>query len=156
MAKKWSQSWPLVAHVAVSDTILREVLAHELREIGFTAVGAPDGYHLLQSLSDALCSNAPRNNVGLIVVDAVSRGCCGTTIAAGLRELGWNGPIVLLADDPSDTDIPDVHTATPRLAPILVAQLGRYTIGRMRGENSVIDSLQPSSGSLKPQGAGLH
>jgi hypothetical protein len=68
-----------------------------------------DGFPLLQAIADII-DGVVRELPALIVVDANARGCTGTSIAAGLRELGIRIPIVLVhrpgqrlteSDDPS-------------------------------------------------------
>ena len=56
----------------------------------------PTDFHLLQSIADVIEGKFTWLDPMLIVIDAYAPGCAGTTIAAGLRELGIEIPIVLL------------------------------------------------------------
>jgi hypothetical protein len=56
----------------------------------------PTGFHLLQSIADVIEGKYTWLDPMLIVIDAYAPGCAGTTIAAGLRELGIKIPIVLI------------------------------------------------------------
>lgn len=88
--------WRPLAHVAVRDEDLRRRIGDALRGEGWAVVDAPSGYHLLQRLAGLLLAEQPWRKPHLVVVEAVSPGCSGITIAQGLRELGWSTPVVLL------------------------------------------------------------
>jgi len=57
----------------------------------------PTGFHLIQSIAGVIEGHAPWLRPEMIVADARLRGCSGTTIAAGLRDLDIMIPIVLVA-----------------------------------------------------------
>ena len=89
-------------------------------------------FHLIQAIAGVIDGNQPWLRPGLIVVDARSRGCAGTTIAAGLRDLGISIPIVLIAA-PNET-LPVSPDKTLRLADSesaeqVVAELATYWAG---------------------------
>lgn len=89
--------WRPVAYVAMQDPAARQRISNVLEAAGWVAIPEPSGFHLLSALAGIIDGHQPQLRPGLIVVDARSRGCAGTTIAAGLRELGITIPIVLIA-----------------------------------------------------------
>jgi CheY-like chemotaxis protein len=91
-----------VAYVAVQDRTARQRVVSVLERLGWAVIPQPSGFHLLQAIAGVIEGHQPWLHPDLIVVDARSRGCAGTTIAAGLRDLGLTIPIVLIAapDEP--------------------------------------------------------
>ncbi|MDX2094137.1 MAG: hypothetical protein SFX73_40275 [Kofleriaceae bacterium] len=90
-------SWQPVAYVALHDRTTRQRIANVLERAGWAVITQPSGFHLIQAIAGVIDGNHPWLRPGLIVVDARSRGCAGTTIAAGLRDLGITIPILLIA-----------------------------------------------------------
>jgi len=90
-------SWEPVAYVTMLDPGARRRIVDVLERAGWTVILQPSGFHLIQAIAGVIDGDQPRLQPGLIVVDARSRGCAGTTIAAGLRDLGITIPIVLIA-----------------------------------------------------------
>jgi CheY-like chemotaxis protein len=86
-----------VAYVSLQETADRERITSVLERAGWTVVLQPSGFHLIQAIAGIIDGHEDRLQPCLIVVDARSRGCTGTTIAAGLRDLGITIPIVLIA-----------------------------------------------------------
>jgi CheY-like chemotaxis protein len=86
-----------LAHVSMADHARRERIAGVLEGAGWTVVLHPTGFHLLQAIADVIEGRTTGLRPGLIVMDTRARGCAGTTIAAGLRDLGISIPIVLVA-----------------------------------------------------------
>ncbi|HEY6175857.1 MAG TPA: response regulator [Kofleriaceae bacterium] len=86
-----------VAYVSLQETADRERIASVLERAGWTVVLQPSGFHLIQAIAGIIDGHEAGLHPCLIVVDARSRGCTGTTIAAGLRDLGITIPIVLIA-----------------------------------------------------------
>jgi hypothetical protein len=62
----------------------------------------------------------------LIVIDAWSRGCSGTSIAAGLRDLGITIPIVLVGHAPLPADR-TLRIVPPEAAEAAVVELASAT-----------------------------
>jgi hypothetical protein len=103
---------PPIAHVGLIDARQRSAVAGALRAEGWSVQECPGGYHLVQSLADVILGEEPGLRPDLIAVDAVSPGCCGTSIARGVRQLGWSIPVALIVqpdhpggpviDDPGD------------------------------------------------------
>ena len=90
--------WRPVAYVSVQDRAARQQIVNVLERAGWAVIPQPSGFHLIQAIAGVIDGQQPWLRPGLIVVDARSRGCAGTTIAAGLRELGITIPIVLVED----------------------------------------------------------
>lgn len=89
--------WRPVAYAALEDRAARERIVDVLARAGWAVIPQPSGFHLLQAIAGIIDGHQAWLRPGLIVVDARSRGCAGTTIAAGLRDLGITIPIVLIA-----------------------------------------------------------
>jgi CheY-like chemotaxis protein len=88
--------WP-VAFVAIQDDERRREVADALRKDGWAVVDSKTGYHLVESLSGFILGDRPWIHPHLVVVDVHSPGCSGITISQGLRDLGWNTPVILLS-----------------------------------------------------------
>lgn len=86
-----------VAYVTMQDAEARGHILSTLERAGWAVIPQPTGFHLLQSIADVVEGRYRWLDPMLIVIDAYARGCAGTTIAAGLRELGVKIPIVLVA-----------------------------------------------------------
>jgi FixJ family two-component response regulator len=89
--------WRPVAYVAMQDPAARQQIVNVLERARWAVIPQPSGFHLIQAIAGVIDGHQPWLRPGLIVVDARSRGCAGTTIAAGLRDLGITIPIVLIA-----------------------------------------------------------
>jgi hypothetical protein len=115
------------AHVSIADAACRARIVDVLRRQGWAVTEQPSGFHLLQAIADVIegkCAALP----GLIVVDAIARGCSGLTIASGLRELGVRIPLVLVArpgDPIPESDDPATRVAGPHNAVAAVAEIAR-------------------------------
>jgi FixJ family two-component response regulator len=86
-----------VVYVAVGDNAYRAAIVEALRHQGATVIEYRTGFHLLGALADLIEGARPARQPRLLVVDAVSRGCSGITIAAGLRDLEVQIPVVIVA-----------------------------------------------------------
>jgi hypothetical protein len=86
-----------VAYVSINDGRARGEIVSELERSGWAVVPQPTGFHLIQGIAGVIESYDTWLRPSLIVIDALSRGCSGVTIAAGLRDLGITIPIVLIA-----------------------------------------------------------
>jgi hypothetical protein len=85
-----------IAYVAVEDGSTRANIIATLERAGWAVIPQPTGFHLLQAIADVIDGNYTWLDPMLIVIDAYARGCAGTTIATGLRDLGITIPILLL------------------------------------------------------------
>lgn len=86
-----------VAYVAMQERAERERIMSILERAGWAVIPQPSGFHLIQAIAGVIDGHQPWLQPCMIVVDTRSRGCTGTTIAAGLRDLGITIPIVLIA-----------------------------------------------------------
>jgi DNA-binding response OmpR family regulator len=122
-------SWRPVAQVALRDPDLRRQIADTLRSAGWAVFDSPTGYHLIARIAGAILGEHAWCQPGLVVVDAVSPGCSGTSIARGLRDLGWSTPIVVLIESQAEkaalTTGPDdrLFVVEPQVALRVVSQL---------------------------------
>lgn len=85
-------------YVAVSDAAKRARIVEDLRREGWTVIERPTGFHVLGDIADLIDGShaaACERRVKL-VVDKYARGCTGTSLAAGLRELGVQIPVELV------------------------------------------------------------
>jgi hypothetical protein len=94
---EFDDHWRPVAYVAMQDRAARQRILSVLDCAGWAVIPQPSGFHLIQAIAGVIEGHQPWLRPGLIVVDARSHGCAGTTIAAGLRDLGITIPIVLIA-----------------------------------------------------------
>jgi hypothetical protein len=120
-----------IAYVAVADPGCRSRIIDALVRQRWTVEEQPTGFHLLDAIADVI-EGHETPLPGLLVVDAVSRGCAGITIAAGLRQLGVRIPLVLVAkhgDPVIELDDPSVRVVGPNHAVAAVAELARPLAG---------------------------
>ncbi len=96
MKKTSNDLWRPIAYVVLEDTITRTRIHSVLERAGWMVFTEPTGFHLIRAIADVI-ENRAWLKPGLIVIDAHARGCAGTSIAEGLRELGIEIPIVLIA-----------------------------------------------------------
>jgi FixJ family two-component response regulator len=84
-----------LALMSILDVTERKRVRKLLRKRGCKVVELDSGYHLVEALSQVILGGDPAP-VHIVVVDAISPGCSGVTIAAGLRDLGVDIPVVLI------------------------------------------------------------
>lgn len=107
------EQWRPVAYITVQDDSARARIISALDRMGWAVITEPTGFHLIRAISGVIDGHRGWLRPELIVIDAWSRGCAGTTIAAGLRDLGIAIPIVLVAA-PGET-LPVSSDATLRI-----------------------------------------
>ena len=107
------EQWRPVAYLTVQDESARARITSALDRMGWAVITQPTGFHLIRAISGVIDGHRGWLRPELIVIDAWSRGCAGTTIAAGLRDLGIAIPIVLVAA-PGET-LPVSSDATLRI-----------------------------------------
>jgi sulfur carrier protein ThiS len=124
-----------VVHVAVADAACRARIVDALHRQGWSVAEQRTGFHLLQALAEVI-DGEQVPLPAMLVVDAISRGCAGVTIAAGLRELGVRIPLVLVArggDPVPECDDPMVRVVGPSDAPAAIVDIAReVAIGPVR------------------------
>jgi hypothetical protein len=98
-------AWRPVAYLAIRDDAMRTRLEAVLRQTGWTTISAPTGVDLVHALSGLILGDESRVDVGLVVVDEALPGCRGSTIAAGLRDLGIVVPVAIIAPDRFDDQL---------------------------------------------------
>ena len=114
-----------LAYVSLRDQAVKERVVSTLETAGWTSIDQPTGYHVLCSMADVIEGEQTWRRPALIVIDALARGCAGTTIALGLRDLGIAIPIVLVTAPgqpvPITSTDPMLHVVDSAAAPQAVA-----------------------------------
>lgn len=142
--KTTTDLWRPIAYVALHDAITRTRIVNTLERAGWIVFPQPTGFHLLSAIAD-LIEDRAWLRPSLIVIDAHARGCAGTTIAAGLRDLGIAIPIVLVASPNATLPISSdemVRVTESAAAETVVAELARrpWTIEPRRDPRSELTS----------------
>jgi hypothetical protein len=88
--------WRPVVYMSVDDAATRARIADTLQRLGWTVIEQASGFHILGALADVIEAEGVNARAAMIVVDEVSRGCSGATLACGLRDLGCSIPVVLI------------------------------------------------------------
>lgn len=149
-----------LAHVAVDDTMTRARITDTLRRYGWTVREQPTGFHLLAAIADIIDDNAraapdvPTDLPGLLVVDAIARGCAGLTIATGLRELGARIPLLLITRPGMNVPVSDdplVRVASPDAAVRALTELSSCSYPATR--TGCGSRRSASSGRMAPAGS---
>ena len=83
--------------VAVRDHNCHAHITTTLRHVGWRLVEFASGYHIVEALAEVIMGDVIGIQPNLIIVDAISAGCSGMTIAAGFRDLGIEIPMILIA-----------------------------------------------------------
>jgi hypothetical protein len=131
---------PPTCYTAIRDEAIRDQLARSLAKLGWRVVDRPTGFHLVQELADVILEQAPKPRVGLLVVDEPSPGCRGSSIARGLRELGIEVPVTVIAPpDLAPPEAPDeqIYVVEPQLAALTVPAIARHHHSIAGGERAV-------------------
>ena len=100
---------PQVGFIAVQDRVCRASITRSLRRLSWSVVAYASGYHLVEALADVIIGDVIGPRPDLIVVDAISAGCSGVTIAAGFRDLGLEIPMILIAPSEASDVTPDAY-----------------------------------------------
>lgn len=74
----------------------RAAVSRVIAEQGYDVVCAADGCHLIQQLSSAILGDDDARP-GLIVTNPILVGCTGLSVLAGLRDLGWDTPVIFVS-----------------------------------------------------------
>lgn len=97
-ARQQSAVRPVIL-VGVADAELRAKIVVGLGGTDHEVVAVSNGFHLIERVADAILSDSTSDGVRpkLIVADSVLPGCKGLTLLAGIRDLGWDTPVILLS-----------------------------------------------------------
>jgi CheY-like chemotaxis protein len=85
-----------LALISVGDPDARSSIAEALARLGWTVIEHASGFHLVRALSELIIDGSAAAHPELVVVDAISPGCSGLTIAGGLRDLGIDIRVMLV------------------------------------------------------------
>jgi hypothetical protein len=124
-----------LAFVSVRDRDCRLSILRSLRRRGWKAVEHPSGFHVVQALSELIIGNQMWPIPDLVVVDAISAGCSGVTIAAGFRDLGLDIRIILIAPSEASDVSPETYAHSvilvePAAASVAVVAIAKSTPAR--------------------------
>jgi FixJ family two-component response regulator len=86
-----------VAHIALEDAACRDAVVDALQLRGWSIVEHRTGLHLIHAISGLILGEQSSHRPELIVADAAARGCSGSSIARGLRDLGSRIPVIVVA-----------------------------------------------------------
>ncbi len=111
--------WRPVVYVSVDDLARRKGIVDALQRLGWMVIEQASGFHILSALADVIEKDGANARVGMIVVDEISRGCSGMTLARGLRDLGRSVPVVLVR--PSTT-IDEIAEQARPWSPVSILQ----------------------------------
>jgi FixJ family two-component response regulator len=117
-----------VVYIAVQDRTCRAAIVDALHRQGLAAIECPTGYHVIEATADVIDGCQLALGPALIIVDAMSRGCSGMTIAAGLRDLDVRIPVVIVArpgDAIVDSDDPMIRVVHASHAASAIAEIAR-------------------------------
>lgn len=125
--------------VATSDPEVRSLLASILGAEGATVIAFADGFHLVEQLAEPILNPAssPGSRPDLIIADAILPGCTGLSLVAGIRDLRWGTPVVLITGDHRDLKRArafDGGVTSFFLRPFEVEELAAYATLLMFGE----------------------
>jgi CheY-like chemotaxis protein len=118
--------------IAVQDRACRASVTGSLRRLGWTIVTYASGYHLVEALAEVIIGDVVGSRPDLIVVDAISAGCSGLTIASGFRDLGLEIPIVLIAPSEASDVARDAYARSVILVDPAAAATALVRIATLR------------------------
>jgi|GEM_PF-986269 len=84
------------ALVGVAEARPRGEISEMLSRLGFAVSAEADGFRLIERIADAILGKAVERPA-LIIADALLPGCTGLSLLGGLRDLGWQTPVILLS-----------------------------------------------------------
>lgn len=83
--------------IGISDTHKRSRVERILAQFGCALRGFANGYQLVEFCAEAILGTDEHRRPRLIVADSVLPGVTGLSMLAGIRALGWQTPVILLA-----------------------------------------------------------
>lgn len=116
-------------YTAIRDESLRAELARSLARLGWRVVDRQTAFHLVEELADVILEQAPAPPIGMVVVDEPSPGCRGSSLARGLRDLGIEVPVTVVAPPevaPPEAPEERIYVVEPRLAALAVPTIARH------------------------------
>lgn len=84
------------AVVAMRDGAVRAQVSSMLGSLGCSVDSFGNGMDLIDRLADRILAGSRSSRPDLIIAEAILPGCTGVSLLAGLRELGWETPVILL------------------------------------------------------------
>jgi hypothetical protein len=113
-------------YVAIRDDAVRALITESLSELGWNVIARPTGFHLVEQLADVILAPSGRRGIDLVVVEERSPGCRGSSIARGLRDLGIDVPVALIAElAPKIASEDRVYVIEPEWAAIAIPAIAR-------------------------------
>lgn len=103
-------------------------VSRALADLDHEIVSVADGYRLTQRLADVILGD-DRRRPSLIVANPILAGCTGISLLSGLRDLGWDTPVIFLVGSRVDPERARVwsHGATALFVePIDLGELKRF------------------------------
>jgi CheY-like chemotaxis protein len=132
----------MLALVAVRDHDRRESITRSLWQRGWTVLELASGIQIVQALADVIIGNPGAPLPDLVVVDSISAGCSGVTIAAGLRELQLDIRVVLIAPSKSSELTPAAYAGSVILRDAVAASVALTVIAKLlRGQPAVVHDV---------------
>jgi PleD family two-component response regulator len=116
--------------IAMADLKRANELAAALAQNGCTVTCVSTGFDLVAQLADAILGDSPKRP-DLIVMGPKLVGCRELTVLAGLRELEWTTPFLLLVDAPSANDWTDTGVHVGAFEPFEVRRICRQALRAM-------------------------
>ena len=84
------------ALVGIANHDTREGVAALLRADGCGVVAESDGFHLVEQIAAAIEDVPKSERPDVIIADAILPGCTGLSLLAGLGDLKWQVPVILI------------------------------------------------------------
>ena len=123
---------PQLGLVAVRDRDCRTSITRSLRRLGWRVNEHASGFHIVQALSDVIIGDAVSPHPDLVVVDAISPGCSGVTIAAGFRDLGLGIPVIVIGPREVSAVAADAHAHSVILVDPAAVSVALVAIAELR------------------------
>lgn len=116
--------------VGIEDPRVREDVAKALEHQGYSVVAVGDGYRVIEYIASAVLDGPPELRPNLIIVDSILKGCTGLSLVSGLRDLGWETPVIVLTpmdDEQTRRQAWEVGATGVFMTPFDVRELGVFS-----------------------------